>query len=335
MGKKVSITDIAKKAGVSIASVSYVMNGIEKEKRVSEEVANKIRETAALLNYQPNHIAKSLKQGSTKTIGLVVADISNSFFGDMAKAIEEEASKHAYTVIFGNSNEDFSKSRNLVNTLMSRQVDGLIVTPVQGGESKIQKLSNKMPLVFVDRYIENESINYVILDNYAASYDAVEQLYNKGFRKTAIVGYDSDMMHIQERFRGYREAMKRFNPDVETLVGTVSYQSIEEDIANTLDAMLQQEQAVDSIVFATNTLTIAGLQHLRKRRIKIQEDLSVIGFDGNVAFDFFSFPFTYVKQPVYEMGKKAVEILINKMNGKNDFEQVKFKHEMVDSIPVK
>lgn len=329
MAKKVSIKDIAKKAGVSIAAVSYVMNGLEKEKRVGEEVARKIRETATQLNYRPNHAAKSLKFGSTKTIGLIVADISNSFFGDMARAIEEEAFKKGYTVIFGSSDEDYSKSSVLVHTLMSRQVDGMIITPVEGGDDKIKELSSMIPLVSVDRYVEDANSNYVILDNYAATYDAVAQLSKSGFKRTGIVGYDSQMIHIKERLRGYEEAMREFQPDSEILTGKVRYQNVDQDVDKILNGLLKQGQGIDSIIFATNTLTVSGLYFFQKNQIKIPEDIAVIGFDGNVAFDFFYSPLTYIKQPVHEMGKKAVEILIDKINGSIEHEQVKLKHKLI------
>lgn len=330
MAKKVSITDIAKHAGVSIASVSYVLNGIEKEKRVSAEVADKIREAATLLNYQPNHIAKSLKKGSTKTIGLIVADISNSFFGDLAKAIEEEAFNNGYTVIFGSSDENPQKSQLLVDTLESRQVDGMIITPAEKTEKSVAKLAQKLPVVLVDRYLTNESLDCVRLDNYRAAFDAVHHLYEKGFKRIAAIGYQSDMNHIRERFRGYKEAMDQFNPGVIANIGEVSYQNIQEDMDSILDRLLSAQDGIEAVIFMTNSLTVAGLYYFQKRDIKIPEELAVIGFDGNVAFDFFYSPLTYIKQPVREMGVEAVKMLIQNINGSSERRQVQLPHKLVE-----
>lgn len=327
--RKVSITDIARKAGVSIATVSYVMNGVASKNRISEESAKRIKEIAKQLKYQPNYIAKSLKDGSTKTIGLVVADISNTFFGDMAKAIEEEASRYSYTVLFGSSNEDFNMSNKLVNTLINRQVDGMILSPVEGDEDKIMELSDEVPLICVDRYIRNENISYVILDNFAATYDAVDHLLRSGFKRIAIVGYDSEMIHIQERFRGYRAAMGTFIPNAQIHEAKIRYQHIEEDIAKALHDLIIRDGAIDAIIFATNTLTVAGLYFFQKNNIKVPNDIAVIGFDGNVAFDFFYSPITYIKQPVYEMGKQAVKILMDQINGKEESGQVMLKHQLI------
>ncbi|MEO0727850.1 MAG: LacI family DNA-binding transcriptional regulator [Bacteroidota bacterium] len=314
--KKPSITDIAKRAGVSIASVSYVLNGREKEKRVGEDAANRIRQAAAELNYRPSHIARSLRQGSTMTIGLVVPDISNSYFGDMAKAIEEEAFRRGYTVIFGSSDENPEKSERLVQTLLDRQVDGIILAPVEEEETHITDLNERLPLVLIDRFIKKAGINYVALDNHQAAYQAVEHLAKRGDERIAFVGYLTEMNHITERYRGYKEAMAAFNAGF-SLTGQVRYSRLDEDIETVLDGFYADPDGLDAIVFATNTLTVAGLYYFQRKQIRIPEELAVIGFDGNVAFDFFYSPLTYIKQPIQAIGKRAVEILLQQIDGKN------------------
>ncbi len=135
MKKKVSQKDIARKVGVSTALVSYVLNNL-KEGRINKVVAQKIRETAKELNYRTNQIARSLKMNKTFTIGLIVADISNSFFSSLARIIEDEADKKNYTVIFGSSDENAQKSWKLINALVDRQVDGFIIAPAENTESQ-------------------------------------------------------------------------------------------------------------------------------------------------------------------------------------------------------
>ena len=122
-----SLKDVAQKAGVSTALVSYVLNGKEKEGRVGKEIASKINQIARDLNYQPNHLAKSLRSGKTYTIGLVIADISNPFFANIARIVENEARRLGYTVICGSSDEEADTSWELIKVLISRQVDGLII----------------------------------------------------------------------------------------------------------------------------------------------------------------------------------------------------------------
>ena len=161
MSKKISLKDIADQVGVSTALVSYVINGQEKEKRVGKKMANKIRQVAKELNYNPNQIARSLRKGSTKTIGLIVADISNPFFGNMARVVEDEADKYGYTVIFGSSDEDPQKSASLIESLVNRQVDGFIIAPVENTEDQIKTLiDRKIPVVLIDRFLKGVESNY-------------------------------------------------------------------------------------------------------------------------------------------------------------------------------
>src|SRR5690606_11324084 len=134
MKKRVSIKNIAEAAGVSTALVSYVLNNKEKEARVGKEIAIKIREIAKELGYQPNQRAKSLKSGLSYIIGLIVADISNPYFANIARTVEDEAKKNNYTVIFGSSDENAEKSRDLIDVLINRQVDGFIIAPTDDFE---------------------------------------------------------------------------------------------------------------------------------------------------------------------------------------------------------
>ena len=159
MAKKVSLKDIAKEVGVSTALVSYVLNNL-KEGRISKEIALKIREVAQRLNYRPNQIAKSLKTSKTFTIGLIVADIANPFSSTLARIVEDEANKFNYTVIFGSSDENNQKSAKVIDTLLNRQVDGLIISPPADSESQMIELQNQdIPFVLLDRYFPSVKTN--------------------------------------------------------------------------------------------------------------------------------------------------------------------------------
>src|SRR5688500_12905366 len=183
MKKKVSLKDIAQKVGVSIALVSYVLNN-KKEGRISKEIAEKIKATAKKLDYRPNQIAKSLKTNRTNTIGLIVADISNPFSSSLARIIEDEADSQGYTVIFGSSDERSDRCKKLVDTLLNRQVDGLIILPPAEFEEGINELKQQqIPFVIVDRYFPDIEANVVKLDNCKAAIEAVTHLLDSGRRK--------------------------------------------------------------------------------------------------------------------------------------------------------
>lgn len=313
MAKRVSIKDIATKVGVSTALVSYVLNGQEKEKRVGKEVVEKIRQAADELNYRPNQIARSLRKGSTNTIGLIVADIANPFFGQLARIIEDEASRHNYVVILGSSDEDCAKSASLTETFLNRQVDGFILVPSEGDDQLVMSLIHKdIPLVLIDRRFPEIEGSYVVLDNYQATFDATLQLIAGGRRQITMVAYESSLFHMQERIRGYCEAMAEKNLQQFIRVEKIDVRHDKMD-ARMDEIVLRKE--TEALLFATNTLSIAGLYAIRRSNLQIPDDLAMIGFDGNEAFDFFTPPISYIEQPLAEIGREAVRIVLEQIHG--------------------
>jgi len=330
MEKKVSMKDIAREVGVSTALVSFVLNGKEKEKRVGAEVAARILKVAADLHYKPNQIARSLRKGSTMTIGMIVADIANPFFCQMARVVEDEANKSGYTVIFGSSDESSVKSSALIDTLMNRQVDGFIIVPAEGAEEQIRNLlQQKIPVVLVDRYFPGISTSYVVLDNYRASYEAVSHLISKGYKRIAMLAYRSSLIHMKERVSGYVDRMKEQHLDAYITVKEIRYSHLQQDIGNAMHDLAVKNKKADAVLFATNALSIAGLYYMIKNGIKVPDDLAVLSFDASESFDFFYAPVTYVEQPVEELAKESVKVLVDLMHGSDKTTLVKLKHQLV------
>ncbi len=329
MAKRVSLKDIAEKVGVSTALVSYVLNGLEKEKRVGPEVVKKIQAAAKELRYKPNQIARSLRKGSTSTIGLIVADISNPFFGQLARIIEDEAAKLGYTVIFGSSDEDCSKSEALIETLLNRQVDGIILAPSEGCNEQVKLLlESGLPVVLIDRYFPEISASCVVLDNFTATYNAAKFLISKGYKKTKMIAYNSALIHMKERVRGFSEAMNDSNLAIEAVVKKVRFNHMHTDLEKIMDELLSKKET-DALLFATNALSISGLYSIRKYNLKVPEEMAIIGFDGHEVFDFFPAPLTYIQQPLEEMGKESVKILIEQIKGSKKTVHVELKHQLI------
>ena len=241
MGKKVSLKDIANEVGVSTALVSYVLNNL-KEGRISKEIAQKIREVAQRLNYRPNQIAKSLKTNKTFTIGLIVADISNPFSSTLARIVEDEANKFNYTVIIGSSDENPQKSLKLIDTLLNRQVDGLIISPPSDSEEQMRELQNQdVPFVLLDRYFPNIKTNYVALNNQAAACMATEHLIESGCERIGMINYRTGLFHLQERKRGYLNALKKHSvPFKKSWLKLV-------DISNNKEEIDKNDQVIDKM----------------------------------------------------------------------------------------
>lgn len=330
MSKRVSLKDIASEVGVSTALVSYVLNGLEKEKRVGPEIVKKIKEVARDLNYKPNQIARSLRKGSTNTIGLIVADIANPFFGQMARIIEDEAGKHNYTVIIGSSDENCIKSASLIDTLLDRQVDGFIIVPSEGCNEDIKTLVQKeVPVVLVDRFLPELPTNYIVLDNFEATYDAVTHFVAKGFKKIAFIAYKSSLVHMQERIRGYREAMKDNHLEEAIQIKELLFNHGKEEMEKVVSELLKENNNPDAILFATSLLSVSGLYAIKKFNIKVPEDIAIIGFDGNEAFDFFYSPLTYIEQPIEEMGKESVRVLLDQIQGSTKTVHIELRHQLI------
>lgn len=318
--KKTSLKDIAQQAGVSTALVSYVLNGKEKETRVGEAIAHKIRQIAKDLNYQPNHLAKSLRSGKTHTIGLIIADISNPFFANIARVVEDEAKKNGYTVIIGSCDEHADKSWDLLNVLINRQVDGFIIVSCEGSESQVQYLKERnIPFVLLDRHFPEIQTDFVATNNYKASYDAGVHLVKNGYSRIGIIAYDSNMYHMEERVRGYKHALRDSGVDFqESWLKAVHFERMDSEVKTAIDEIMASEQRVEAIIFATYGLAINGLKYINELRLKVPSDLAIVSFGQAEVFDLYYCPITYVRQPLEMLGKTAVEYLLKKLKNPDE-----------------
>jgi LacI family transcriptional regulator len=313
--KRVGLKEIAQEVGVSIALVSYVLNN-QKENRIGKEVADKIRQVAKDLNYQPNQIAKSLKMQKTFTIGLIVADISNPFSSLIARIIEDEAKKKGYTVIFGSSDENLEKATDLINALLNRQVDGFIIAAVDNSVELLENLDKMgVPFVLIDRYFPDKNFNYIAIDNYKAAFGATSHLIANGRKKIGMITYDTTLFHLQERKRGYREALIQHNANANpAFLYEIGLSNIQQEVTNGIHHLLNLEKPVDALFFASNTLGLNGLKCLKGLTINIPKDLAIVAFDETEAYELFATPITHIAQPMYEIAKQATLTLLQKID---------------------
>lgn len=308
---RTTIKDIAEAAGVSIALVSFVLNNQCKRYRVGEEMSRRIRAIAAELDYQPNNAARSLRSGRSRTIGVIVSDISNKFFADIARCLEDEAYERNYTVIFGSSDENAVKLENLLQVMIHKGVDGLIVVPCEGAEEAILRVVNmQLPVVLLDRHIGEAEVSRVVLNNRKAMAMAVEQLVSQGFRRIQLFSYDMQLSNIREREQGYTEAMRQYGLEEMTCIHRIRFKHIQADTEEVICRLKQEGVQGDALVFVTNTLTLAGLKALNRYQIRIPDQVAVVGFDGSEAFDLYYTPIAYIRQPIEQFGTEALKLLI-------------------------
>ena len=323
--------DIAEKAGVSTALVSYVLNGKEKESRVGEEMARKIKIIARELNYQPNHVAKSLRSGKTHTLGLIIADISNPFFANIARVVEDEAKRSGYTVIIGSCDENADKSWDLLNVLINRQVDGFIIVSCEGSEKQVLYLKEKnIPFVLLDRHFPDIQTDFVATNNYKASYDATTHLIKGGYERIGLFAYKSDMYHMKERIRGYQHALRdnqlQFEAD---WLKEIRFENLEQEVKRAIDEVTSC-QKIEALVFATYGLAINGLKYLNELRLRVPSDLAIVSFGQAEGFDLYYCPITYMRQPLEVLGKTAVQYLLDKLaNPEEGMKQILMEAKLI------
>jgi LacI family transcriptional regulator len=331
MKKKSSLKDIAEKVGVSAALVSYVLNNLEKEKRVGKEVALRIRKAAKELNYTTNQIAKSLKTRRTNTIGLIVADINYRFTTGVTKAIEAECQKHNLTVIYGSSGENKSKFAELIRVLVDRQVDGLIIVPVEQSAKEIDYLNkHEIPFVLIDRILPGVKANLIAVDNTEAAHRATNHLIRTGHTRIGFISYHSHLINLQDRKKGFLSALKEAGQKQDRrLIQEISDRNISDEVKHSVDRLLSFSPAADSIFFATDTLAVEGLRHINALKIKVPEKLGIVSFDESEAFDLFYCPITHGRQPLNEIGRMAVTTLLEVMKHSKTRKKVLLKSEFV------
>jgi LacI family transcriptional regulator len=319
--RKVSMQNIADAVGVARSTVSFVLNGKEKEGRISEEVANKVLEAARKMNYQFNEVARSLRTGLTHTIALVVADISDVFFATLAYHLQEYAEKNGYALIIVNTGEKKERLEPIFKMLTNRQVDGIIIVPITNiEEGYIENLNPKIPMIFIDRYFKSFNTSRVIINNYEVSKMATQLLIGKGCKKIAVISYRESLMHIQERKRGYTDALSEHGYYDEKLVCEVDYGNSKNGITDFLKEKCGNKPEIDGIFLITGGLSSVAIRCMVNMDIQLQSDIQVIGFGRMDVATKVSIP--YVKQPMEEICKHSFDILMDeiKSSGKKPIE---------------
>ena len=330
--KNVSIKDIAQQAGVSTTTVSFVLNGKAKEKRISEELRNKILKIAQKLNYKPNQLARGLRTGSTNTVALVVEDISNIFFANLAKVIEDELDKFGYRLMYCSTKNDEKKAVGIMEMLMHRQIDGYIITPTLGIKNLLEQLAtDNASMVLIDRYFPDLPISYVAVDNYSGAYEAIEYMLKKGYTNIGIVSMGYEQVQMEGRVKGYVDALDDHKiPLQQSLIKKIPFGIPESKAIEEISEFMTSQPAMDAIFFTTNYLGTYGLESLKNLGKNIPDDIAVISFDDSDLFRLHAPSITVVRQPFEEIGQKAVRILLDQLVDKSrEPRQITLKPSMI------
>lgn len=325
---RTSLKDVAHSIGVSTTLVSAVLNGKAKQYRISDAMAHKVVAAAKEMNYSPNLSAINLRSGKTKLIGLIVTDISNPFYSSIARIIENRANELGYTVVFSSSDEDAKTTKDLIDLLLSRGVDGLIIVPCDGSKDIINDVHKKnIPVVLIDRNFPDLDLSFSCLNNYKSTQLTTYHLIEQGFKDIALIGYKTEMQHIIDRIQGYEDTMVEAGLANHINIKKVNILNSKQEIYNALESLIKKKNA-EAIIFLTNMLTVTGLYCLQEMNVKIPDEIAIVGFNRNDVFNLFYSPITYIKQPMEIIATQSVNILIDKI--KNSEQDIK---SMVYSEP--
>ena len=311
--KKASLKDIAESLGVSKALVSLVLNGKGDERGINKQTQEKVRAKAKDLNYIPNQYARGLRIGRTNTIGVIVPDISNVFYGKLCKAIEQEAYSKGYNLIISNTYEDVQKEKKLISDLINRNIDGLILASSFDSKNEIDGLrQDNFPLILVDRVFSDFDVDSVSVSNTAGAQQAMEFLYSKGVKRPVCFSISPVYISsISERIQGYIGALK--NPNDAKLI-QIPHDDIEGGVITALSELKNEDY--DGIFCVNNNIAKALLRELANKGDKLS-NVQIISFDDIEIFDIVQPRISAVAQPIQEMGKTAVKLLLDRFENED------------------
>jgi len=307
-----TIYDIATAAGVSPATVSLVING---NSRVRKTTKNHVLDIMEKLNYRPNAIARSLRSKKTHTCGLLIESIANPFFTEVALGVEGKLRSNGFNVILCNTESDAQLEREYIDTLLSRQIDGLILCALRDPSYLETSLASRYPLVVVNEEIADSGFDFVGIDNLNAAVKAVNHLIKLGHRKIGFIGDELITLGCKERYSGYKKALLAAGLDYcEELVQkrpTISYQ---EGLKATR-LLFELRRPPTAVFCVSDMMALGAIDGCKKRGLSVPADMAIVGFD-NVWFSASeSIQLTTVRQPQYQMGIEAANLFLERVSG--------------------
>jgi LacI family transcriptional regulator len=314
--KKVSMKDIANELNLSITTVSFVINGKSEQKGISLATSKKVLDLIKKRGFNPNSAARMLRTGKSKTIGLIVEDIGNYFFGNIAKIIEVEANKNGYNVFYSSTENNDNTAIQLINKMRNSSVDGYIITVTQGIKDEILKLKKEnIPFVLIDRLIPDVETNFVILDNYTGSYDLTKHLLENGYSNIGFISIVSEMSMMKEREKGFSNALiEAKNKKTKAKTLKVHFSDSNEEMIASIQNFILKNPDLDALFFTTNYLGVLGIEALQKCNLNIPSDIAIVSFDDNDLFRLLKPSITVAAQPIKEIATASINLLLKIIN---------------------
>ncbi|PKG26383.1 LacI family transcriptional regulator [Cytobacillus horneckiae] len=328
--KKITISDVAEKAGVSKSTVSQYIN--QRYKYMSSETKERIERVINELNFRPNDNARNLKVKKTKVVGILVANILHTLSTEIIQIVEDRLQHNGMKAFVCNSADDPEKEKEYIDLLIAKQVDGIIIFPVGNDYTVYNYLINySIPIVFVDRLVDGITTDSVLLDNHAASFLAVSTLAEKGHENIAFftLPIDFPVTPRIERIDGYKKAMAACQLKLrEELIFSISKDKIQDALQN----CLHFNKPPTAIIAGNDLVLLQILKYLKKNNVSVPEKMAVIGIDNVLYADLYEPSITTIAQPIQQMGLKAAELLLDRIKNESQhpFITYRFAPEIVE-----
>ena len=318
-----TIIDVAERAGVSISTVSRVVRG---RGEVSETTRRRVQEVIDEIGYRPSSIARALVSGESKVVALLVSDLSNPFYPQLAKAIEQEASAAGYSVVICNTDDDDISARRYVERLLQQGLDGIIYASGCGNEEELLSLIGEpRRMVFANRRPSVESCSYVVSDNAAGSRALTRHLLEMGHRRIGFVGGPAFATNARERLEGFHDALREY-PDATALVAAGAFSK--DTGLQAVGGWLDEGFPITAVIGVNDTVALGALEAVLDRGLRVPEDVAVAGFDNVDLASSALLRLTTVAQDIQEMGRLAVRMLLDQLGSPGEFQP---RHEVLAS----
>lgn len=309
-----TLKTLSETTGYSISTISRVLSGKGKQYRISESAMQRILEEANKLNFRPNSIAQSLRTEKTYTLGLVIPNLSNSYFSNIASVIIREARNEDYRVIILDTMENEENEQEAVDTLLSHKADGILLVPCGADASRLEQINSlRTPVLLIDRYFPESELTHIATDNYRGACMATEHLISNGHKDILCLQGIPHSSPNKERVRGYRDTLAKYGYDSRLNIRGNDF-SFESGYLQTR-LILNNEQRPSAIFALSNTILLGAMKAIREAHLRIPEDISIISFDNEAYLDLLDPPISRISQPSPQIASLAVHTLIGLMKG--------------------
>jgi len=329
MESNITIYDIAKKLKITAATVSRALSD---NPRISKSTKELVLKTAKDMNYRPNRLAAALKNGKSKTVGVVLPYINKNFFSTVIRGIEEELYPEGYNVIICQTHESVDRERETLKTLMKSQVDGVIISVArysQDWDHLEEVIKKGIPLIFFDRRVTSITASSITIDDFKGSYDATKHLIQQGRRRIAHLTVDLLLEIYKNRLEGYKLALKEAKIPFDEKLVVVLRSDIAEG-KKAAEHLMSLQNPPDAIVSASDHGALGAINWLKSEGYKIPRDISVVGFSNEPFTQFMEMPISSIDQKPLEMGKKAASIFLKQLKDNNsDVENIVIEPELM------